>query len=137
MIIFPKTDLAYVCGSALLRLASVYANSFYGANYLQSDASLKKDIVPAARHGLADIEALQVVDFTWKADGKSDTGLIAQQARDVNPAFYNESAGIGIIAQYPLIIALIKSVQVLSERIRVLENVPTSAPSAKSGAVVH
>jgi hypothetical protein len=121
MNIFPKTDLSYVCGSAGLRWASIYANSFYGANYLQSDASLKKDIVPAARRGLADIEALQVVDFTWKADGKSDTGLIAQQAREVNPAFYHESAGIGNIAQYPLIIALLKSVQELSEKIKVLE----------------
>jgi hypothetical protein len=122
MDIFPKTDLAYQCGSVALRWASVYANNFYGANYLPSDASLKKDVVPAARSGLADIEALQVVDFTWKADGKSDTGLIAQQAREVNPVFYHESAGIGNIAQYPLIIALVKSVQELSERIKVLEN---------------
>ena len=64
MDIFPKTDLAYQCGSVALRWASVYANNFYGANYLPSDASLKKDVVPAARSGLADIDALQVVYFT-------------------------------------------------------------------------
>ncbi len=62
------------------------------------------------------------MDFTWKADGKSDTGFIAQQAREVNPVFYHESAGTGNIAQYPLIIALVKTVQELSERIKVLEN---------------
>ncbi len=43
------------------------------------------------------------MDFTWKTAGKSDTGLIAQQARPVNPAFYKERAGmIGHVAQYPL-----------------------------------
>ena len=52
----------------------------------------------------------------------TESGLIAQQAREVNPVFYHESAGIGNIAQYPLIIALVKSVQELSERIKVLEN---------------
>jgi len=40
MNIFLKRELSYVCMSAGLRWASVYANSFYGANYLQSDASL-------------------------------------------------------------------------------------------------
>jgi len=105
-----------------LRYAGVYSDAFHGIVVAPSDASLKKDIVPAARRGLADIEALQVVDFTWKADGKLDTGLIAQQAREVNPVFYQESAGIGNIAQYPLIIALVKFVQELSERIKVLEN---------------
>ena len=122
MDIFPKTDLAYQCGSVAHRWSSVYANSFYGANYLPSDASLKKDVVPAVRSGLGDIEALKVVDFTWKADNKPDTGLIAQQARSVNPAFCFESDGIANIAQYPLIIALIKSVQELSEKVRVLES---------------
>ncbi len=73
MDIFPKTDLAYVCGSVALSWAFVYANSFYGANYLPSDASLKKDVVPAARSGLGDIEALKVVDFMWKADNKPFT----------------------------------------------------------------
>ena len=109
-------------GSPSLNFAGVYSDAFHGIVVAPSDASLKKDIVPAARSGLKDIDALKVVDFTWKANGKSDTGLIAQQAREVNPAFYHESAEmLGNIAQYPLIIALIKSVQELSERIKVLE----------------
>ena len=84
----------------------MYANSFYGANYLPSDESLKEDIVTAIRSGIGDIDALRVEDFTWKADGKSDTNLVAQQAREVNLAFYHKSTDtIGHIAQYPLIIS--------------------------------
>jgi hypothetical protein len=64
MNIFPKTDNIYICGSSGLRWASVSANSFIGRIVALSDASLKKDIVPATRCGLADIESLQVVDFT-------------------------------------------------------------------------
>ncbi len=111
MDIFPKADLTYVCGSVALRWSSVYANSFCGANYLPSDTSLKKDVVPATRSGLDDIEALKVVDFTRKSDSKPDTGSIAQQARSVNPAFCFESDGLAHIAQYPLIISLIHAVQ--------------------------
>jgi hypothetical protein len=53
-------------------------------------------------------------------DGKSDTVLIAQQAREVNPTFYHESVDIGHVAQYPLIIALVKAVQELSEKVKKL-----------------
>ncbi len=88
----------------------MYANIFYGANYLPSDASLKKDVVPAIRSGLGDIETLKVVDFTWKADNKPDTGLIPQQARSVNPAYCCESDGLAHIAQYPLIVSLYRPV---------------------------
>ncbi len=114
MDMFPKADLTYVCGSVALRWSSVYANNFYGANYLPSDASLKKDVAPAVRSGLADIHVLQVVDFTWKADNKEDKGLIAQQARSVNHAYCCESEGLAHIAQYPLIISLIQAIQELS-----------------------
>ena len=61
------------------------------------------------------------MDFTWKADGKSDTGLITQQARNVNPSFYQDSADKGHVAQYPIIIALVKDVQELSEKVKILE----------------
>ncbi len=131
--IFTKTDLAYQCGSVALRWASVYANNFYGANYLPIDASLKKGVVPAARSGLGDIEALKIVDFTWKADNKPDTGLIAQQARDINPAYCCEYDGLAHIAQYPIIVSLIQVVQELSAKVRALESpaggVPPVTPS--------
>ncbi len=62
------------------------------------------------------------MDFTWKAAVKPDTGLIAQQAREVNSSFYHEGADmVGHIAQYKLIIVLVKSFQELRERIHVLE----------------
>ncbi len=53
---------------------------------------------------------------------KRDRGLIAQEAREVNPEFVAENEGLLYISQYPLIISLIKSVQELSERIKDLEN---------------
>ena len=121
MNIFSKTDNTFICGSSGRRWASVSANSFIGNIVAPSDASLKKDITPTIRSGLADIESLQVVDFNWKVDGKSDTGLIAQQAREVNPAFYHESAGIGHVAQYPLSTSLVKAAQELSEKVKKLE----------------
>ncbi len=83
---------------------------------------MKKDIVSATWRGLADIESLQVVDFTWKADSKSDTVLIAQEVREVNSAFYHESGGIGHVTQYPLIVALVKAVQELSKKVKILED---------------
>jgi hypothetical protein len=122
MDIFPKTYLAYVCGSVALKWASVYANNFYGANYLPSDASLKKDVIPAAWSGLGDIEALKAVDFTWKADNKPDTGLISQHARDINPAYWCESDGLAHVAQYPIIVYLIQVVNELSAKVRALES---------------
>ncbi len=98
-------------GSSTRRYAGVYSYAFHEIVVAPSDDSLKKGIVPTARGGLKDVDALQVMDFAWKADGRSDTGLIAQQVREVNPAFYHESADmIGHVAQHPLIKALEKSV---------------------------
>jgi hypothetical protein len=52
---------------------------------------------------------------------KRDRGLIAQEAREVKPDFVLENEGLLHVAQYPLIISLIKPVQELSKRITVLE----------------
>ncbi len=54
---------------------------------------------------------------------KRDRGLIAQEAREVKPDFVLENEGLLHVAQYPLIISLIRSVQELSKRIKVLEGV--------------
>ncbi len=134
----PDADGIRYQGTATLKFNNVYANAFVGIVVTPYDASLKTDIVQAARSGLEDIDALPVVDFTWKADAKHDTDLIAQQAREVNPALYHEGVDmIGHIAQYPLLVALVKYVQELSERIQVLEgrrgcsNVPMFHSSAQ------
>jgi len=54
---------------------------------------------------------------------KGDRGLIAKEAREVKPDFVLENEGLLHVAQYPLIISLIRSVQELSKRIKVLEGV--------------
>jgi len=51
-----------------------------------SDARLKTDISPA--EGLLDAALkLRPVNFRWISDGKRDTGLIAQEVKDVLPGF--------------------------------------------------
>ncbi len=58
--------------------------------------------------------------------GKPDSSLIAQHARDVNPTFKHKGDDmIGNIAQYPLIISHIKSIQELSKRVQILEGIRT------------
>ncbi len=83
--------------------------------------TLKKDAITNNKSGLDDIEALRVVDFTWKSNEKRDRGLIAQEAREVSPDFVVENEGLLHVASYPLILSLIKSIQELSERVRSLE----------------
>ena len=74
------------------------------------------------RSGLHDIDALRVIDFTWKSNEKRDRGLIAQEARDANPDFVVENEGLLHVSSYPIILSLIKAVQELSEKVRVLES---------------
>jgi hypothetical protein len=82
-----------------LKFAGVYSDVFHTVLIPPRHDSLKKDIVPSARSGLDDIDALEVVDFAWKVSDKPDNGLIAQQARDVNSLFCHKGAdGIDEIA---------------------------------------
>jgi hypothetical protein len=109
-------------GSTSAGFIGVHSAFFYGFLVSISDESLKKDIVTNDQSGLHDIEALRVVDFKWKSNGKKDKGLIAQEAREVNPDFVVENEGLLHISSYPLIISLIKSVQELSEKVKILES---------------
>jgi hypothetical protein len=108
-------------GSLSASFVGVHSNFFYGFLVGVSDLTLKKDVITNNKSGLDDIEALRVVDFTWKSNEKRDRGLIAQEAREVNPDFVVENEGLLHVASYPLILSLIKSVQELSERVRILE----------------
>ena len=118
----PASDSLFRLGDPTIGWSAAHASIFF-ATTISRPMLRKKIYILAAHSGLEHIESHQVIDFTWKADGKSDTGLIAPQARQVNLAFYRESVDmIGDIAQYPHIISLIKSVQELSERLNVFEN---------------
>jgi hypothetical protein len=103
----------------------VHSNFFYGFLVGLSDLTLKKDVITNTRKGLDDIEALRVVDFTWKSNDKRDRGLIAQEAREVNPDFVVENESLLHVASYPIILSLIKAVQELSEKVKILEGLRT------------
>ena len=79
--LIPTTNDAYDLGSAEYKVRDIYE-----AN--PSDARLKTDVVDYTG-GLAFVESLRVVDFTWKEDvdvkaGKRETGLIAQEVKAVS-----------------------------------------------------
>ena len=54
-----------------------------------SDVKLKKDIKPI-ENAIEKISKLRGVDFTWKVDGKNDTGFIAQEVEEVFPTWVSE-----------------------------------------------
>lgn len=70
---------------------NIYANQFI---YL-SDRSLKKNIVPLV-DPLQKILALNGYSFSWKASGKKDIGIIAQEVEKVFPDIVHTDPETGI-----------------------------------------
>ena len=64
-------------------VGSIFTNASATAYNTSSDARLK-EITGSAR-GLEVINALNPVAYNWKADGKADEGLIAQEVLDIVP----------------------------------------------------
>ncbi|MFO0859588.1 MAG: tail fiber domain-containing protein [Phycisphaerales bacterium] len=87
-----------------------------------SDARLKSDVSPA--EGLLDAALkLRPVNFRWNADGKQDTGLIAQEVREVLPSFVvgDESREM-LTVDYPhLSVVAIGAVQELETKVARIE----------------
>ena len=123
--LIPTTNDAYDLGSAEYKVRDIYE-----AN--PSDARLKTDVVDYTG-GLAFVESLRVVDFTWKEDvdvkaGKRETGLIAQEVKEaLDASNYNswrlhtdgDTQGVD---KNQLIPALISAVQELTEEVRDLRS---------------
>jgi len=85
-----------------------------------SDARLK-DITGSAR-GLAVINELNPVAYDWKADGKSDEGLIAQEVMELVPNAVSETEeGYYQMDYSKLVTPLIKAVQELTAKVESLE----------------
>jgi hypothetical protein len=61
----------------------------YAGSLVLSDLRLKADIAPLPS-ALDVIDALNPVSFTWKKDGRPDTGLIAQEVQKVLPDLVKE-----------------------------------------------
>ena len=123
--LIPDVNDAYDLGNAEYKIRDIYE-----AN--PSDARLKTDVVDYTG-GLAFVESLRVVDFTWKDDvdvkaGKRETGLIAQEVKEaLDASNYNswrlhtdgDTQGVD---KNQLIPALISAVQELTEEVRDLRS---------------
>jgi len=107
-----------------------YANSEVGsistdgsatAYNTSSDARLK-DITGSAR-GLEVINKLNPVAYDWKADGKSDEGLIAQEVQELVPnAVSQNEDGYYQMDYSKLVTPLIKAIQEQQEQIESLKS---------------
>jgi hypothetical protein len=85
-----------------------------------SDARLK-DVTGQAR-GLDVINALNPVSYNWKADGKADEGLIAQEVLDLVPNAVSQNEEEYYQMDYSkLVTPLIKAVQELSNQVNELK----------------
>ena len=123
--LIPDVNDAYDIGSAEYKIRDIYEAD-------PSDARLKTDVVDYTG-GLAFVESLRVVDFTWKENvdvkaGKRETGLIAQEVKEaLDASNYNswrlhtdgDTQGVD---KKQLIPALISAIQELSARVKELEN---------------
>ena len=86
-----------------------------------SDARLK-DVTGEAR-GLEVINELNPVSYNWKADGKSDEGLIAQEVMEIVPNAVSGSEEDMYQMDYSkLVTPLIKAVQEQQEQIDALQS---------------
>ena len=123
--LIPDTNDAYDIGSAEYKIRDIYEAD-------PSDARLKTDVVDYTG-GLAFLESLRVVDFTWKEDvdvkaGKRETGLIAQEVKEaLDASNYNSwrlhtDGDLQGVDKKQLIPALISAIQELSARVKELEN---------------
>ena len=121
--LIPDTNDAYDIGSAELKIRDIYEAD-------PSDARLKTDVVDYTG-GLAFLESLRVVDFTWKDDvdvkaGKRETGLIAQEVKEaLDASNYNSwrlhaDGDTQGVEKKQLIPALISAVQELSAEVKEL-----------------
>lgn len=85
-----------------------------------SDQSLKTDVKPI--DGLAKLEQVNPVEFTWKQSGTKSYGVIAQELEKVLPELVaQQEDGIKNVSYIPLIALLIDAVKKLDERVKELE----------------
>ena len=90
-----------------------------------SDENLKKDIVTVS-DGLAKVEALKGVTFTWKKNDNKSAGVIAQDVQKVLPDIVREVADFDgskhlAVNYHGLTSILIEAVKELSAKVKALE----------------
>ena len=98
-------------------------NANYGTS---SDSRLKENIVDSSFNGTELIEQIKVRNFDWINGGKKDIGFIAQEIKEIWPKCVqgiNDPSDYYGVSYGDLVPLLLKSIQELNERIKVLENV--------------
>jgi hypothetical protein len=100
-------------------VGSVFVNTTSTTYNTSSDARLK-DITGYAR-GLKVINNLNPVAFNWKADGKADEGLIAQEVEKIVPNAVTKEDDLYQMDYSKLVVHLIKAVQEQQEEIEKLK----------------
>ena len=105
-------------GSAVGSISTASGNTAYNTS---SDARLK-DVTGEAR-GLEVINELNPVAYNWKADGKADEGLIAQEVLDVVPNAVSQNEEDMYQMDYSkLVVHLVKGMKEQQEQIEALQS---------------
>ena len=104
------------------QIGSITANTSSSISYNTSSDARLKDIIGKAR-GLEVIKQLNPVSFNWKADGKADEGLIAQEVLDIVPNAVSGSEEEYYQMDYSkLVTPLVKAIQEQQEQIDALQS---------------
>ena len=95
---------------------TVNGNVLAAAYFYSSDANLKTNI--RQLEGLKTISALRGVSFDWKADGRKDVGLIAQDVEKVLPELVatDSATGLKYVKYGNLVAPLIEATKELEEQ---------------------
>ena len=104
-----------------VKIGSISVTSSAVAYNTSSDARLK-DVTGEAR-GLEVITKLNPVAYNWKADGKADEGLIAQEVKEIVPNAVSGSEDEHYQMDYSkLVTPLVKAVQELEQQVTKLKS---------------
>jgi hypothetical protein len=103
------------------QIGGITMNGTTGVSYNTSSDARLKDVTGEAR-GLEVINELNPVAYNWKADGRADEGLIAQEVSDIVPNAVSGSEEDMYQMDYSkLVTPLIKAVQELSNEVNELK----------------
>ena len=108
--------------------AATFNSSVTATTYATSSDARLKDVTGTAR-GLAVINKLNPVAYNWKADGKADEGLIAQEVKELVPnAVVGSEADMYSMDYSKLVVHLVAGMQ---EQQAIIEDLQTQLNKLK------
>lgn len=97
----------------------VSSGATLGAGYLMSDESLKEDVHQlSGKVALAAILGMHGYSFRWRADGKPDMGLMAQQVQRIMPELVQDLDGKLAVHYSKVVAMLVAAVDYLAEELK-------------------